>query len=1095
MKKTMSMLLVVVMIFSLMAFAGVAYAQNNSAKPRQTTLQLNTDAFTKLSAQEQYEYLQTLTDEDDITQLLNLLSDEQLQQLLSTLTDEQTADIEKYLKQEKEPQAPEVRAEEPGEPVNENTDPGAAVSEAPEDISFSLTADTGDAADDVTGDTVGDAPADTPEDTPADAAVEPIIDYAAMTPQALYDYLCTLENDAEADAIVFSLPSEQYAAYQAFIAEMMQAVNGPASAFNDTNAAPLKDPVDIVLPKTAKLMGAATASVPSGGQEDALKLSKTVSGTGPNYMLNIEAYATGEVTITPGKPIPADIILVLDTSLSMDENMNSGTIGTVTYTRNSDAYNNRNNIYIKVGNDYLPVTIERVQTNSSSSNPKYQYTYSVSSDARTYQTGTNAASESLPTPSSWGAFYKYPQQITRLNALKSAANSFIDSIETKANEGVDHRIAVVTYSTNASIISGSATAAHAFVDARNNVTGLNTLQSAINNLSSIEYTSADKGLNLAAAIFRNNLPSTSGTRNRVVVFFTDGAPSRGNAGAYQETVANLAVTAAKTLKDPTAQSGCGATIYSIGIFNGANPALPLSSASNENKFMHLVSSNYPAATSMSSSGDGSNKRYYLSASSAGGLNTIFQAISDNIETGGTSVTLDASSVIKDMIAPYFKLPDAVNASGITVSTSTVDSATGQWGPPQSFAGTVSISSDRRTISVSGFNYKDNYYAVIKETGKPDRYKGKKLMIGIPIEYIEHSCIGGLVPTNLDSSAIYSKNSLGNETLVKALPIPEVPIAVNYNYKAVDHSVYLLQSLNGSDLFANTEDYYIPNKINNAYVGIVYTVRDEQNNLLGTFTIPKGADHGTWSPADPAMINLTGNKTYFISCTVTPNSTSIESPTIGKCAYVYVFKPQITYEDSTIYLGETANYGVNFKRAEWINSAANAPALSGPEPALSYSYSPAAGAFVTDTYVNASVLIGGTDVTQYTTFVHRAAPGSAFNPDDGEFIVFVKSCSLTVTKAGAADTTDTFLFTVKNESGLELTVSVKGNGSQTIVGLPVGRYTVAEKSNWSWRYTADSPHIELSRTHSSDKVTISNHVTNNKWLAGDSWAANLFSVKP
>ncbi len=1088
MKKTLSMLLVVVMIFSVMAYTGVAYAKTNTAS--RPAAWLGTDEFIQMTPLQQYDYLQTLSDEDEITQLLSVLSDDQLQQLLSVLTDEQAAEIEKYLKQEEEPGVPDAQTE-PCDPANESTDPGAPVSEALEVVSEPVTAGTGDTADDTAADTSGDVaqPGDAPEDTPGEAAVEPVIDYAAMTPQELYEYLCTL-NDEEASAIVSSLPAEQYEAYQAFINELMQQIDSPAAAANSTNAAPLKEPVDIVLPKTARLMGAAAASVPSGGQENALVLSKTVDGTGPDYMLNIEAYATGEVSITPGQPIPADIILVLDTSLSMDTSMNAGTIETATFAKNHNAYDSRDNIYIKVDNQYLPVTIEREQTNGSQQNPKYKYTYSVSGIPGSYQTGNDAYSDPLPTPGSW-VFYKYSQKTTRIKALIAAANSFIDSIGAKAGTGVDHRIAVVTYSTNASILSGNKVSNHAFVNA-NNQTNLNTLKTAISGLDTVEYTSADRGLSLASDIFHYDLPASGGSRNRVVVFFTDGAPSRGNAGAYQEPVASAAVGVAKTLKAPIEQSGYGATVYSIGIFNGANPALPLDSASDENRFMHFVSSNYPNASSMSFHGDGGNNGYYLSTSNAIDLNRIFQAISDNIETGGTSVTLGTSSVIKDMIAPYFKLPDGVDEKDIVIRTSTVDPLSGHWGTPQIFDGAVSISADRRTISVSGFNYKDNYYAVIKESGKADRYKGTKLMIEIPIEYIEHSCLGGLVPTNLDSSGIYNKNSLGKEVLVKALPIPEVPISVIYDYAAVDHSIYLRQSLKGSDLFRDTEDYYIPNKINNAYVEIAYTIRDEQNNVLGTYTIPKGADHGTWSPADPALTNLTGNKTYFISCTVTPNSARIAAPTISKCAYVYVFKPQITYGDSTIYLGETADYGVNFKKAEWINSAANAPALAGPEPDLSYSYIPAAGAFLTDTYVNATVTIGGVDVTGFTTFVHEPASDSGFNPAQGEFIVFVKSCALTVCKAGAADDTDTFVFTVKNDSGLELTLSIQGNGSQTIVGLPIGRYTVTEKSNWSWRYTADSPSIVLSCEHSSDEVTITNQVTNNRWLAGDSWAANLFS---
>ncbi len=1083
MKKTLSMLLVIIMIFSVMAYAGVAYAKNNTSYFRPTAW-LDDGVFTQMTPQQQAEYLFTLGTEDEITQLLSQLNEEQLQLLLNILSDEQLAVLGKYLDNNEEPAVSDTQAEEPGEPANESADSGISAGEAPEDKTLPVPAYEDKPADD----TAADTPGDTTDDATDVAAEQPPVDYSAMSPQELYEYLCALDS-AETSAVLAALTLEQFNALEAYMLTLESNILAPA--VNYTDAAPFKDPVQVDIPKSARKMAlqAATPAVQEVA-EDALVTNKAVSGTNGSYLLTIDAYATGDVTITTGQtPVPADIILVLDVSLSMDYNMTVNTYTPATYNTNSAAYTNRSNLYVKVGSQYYSVAIERVRTHVDPN--RYRYTYTVNGTPLVYTSDNDAAGDFPP---AW-AFYSYSQSsVSRLSALKTAANNFIDSIETKANAngGVSHRIAVVTYSTNASIISGS-NSGNAFVNVQSNTGGINTLQSTISNLRSVEYTSADRGLKLASDIFRDDLPDTGGLRNRVVVFFTDGAPSRGSGGVFQTDVANPAIANAKTLKAAVSASGYGATVYSVGIFDGANPATSIGSASNENKFMHFVSSNYPNAASMTNYGAGSNAGYYLSASSADGLNNIFQSISQNIETGGTTVTLDEDSVVKDMIAPYFELPDGVDEDDILVYTSAVNASTGAWQTPQPFDGTVVISEDGRTVGVSGFDYKDNYYVAVKnEQGTIVEYRGKKLIFTIPIKYIEHSCLGGLVPTNLGSSGIYDHNSMGQEVLVEALPIPEVPIPVDYDYTAVDRSVYLRQSVKVSDLFTDAQSYYIPNKVNNAYVDIVYTVRDDQNNLLGTFTIPKGADHGTWNPADPTLTGLTGNKTYFISCTVTPNSASIAAPTIGKCAYVYVFKPQITYRDSTIYLGETANYGDNFVNAEWKNSVTSAPAPSSPAPALSYAYSPAAGAFRADTYVNAAVYLNAEDVTGYTAFVHKAAPGSEFDPAKGEFIVFVKSCMLTVSKAGAADDTDTFVFTVKNDSGLELKISMQGNGNQTISGLPVGHYTVAEVPSWSWRYTAGSESVNLSREHSNGTVTVNNRVTNNRWLAGDSWAANLFS---
>jgi hypothetical protein len=213
--------------------------------------------------------------------------------------------------------------------------------------------------------------------------------------------------------------------------------------------------------------------------------------------------------------------------------------------------------------------------------------------------------------------------------------------------------------------------------------------------------------------------------------------------------------------------------------------------------------------------------------------------------------------------------------------------------------------------------------------------------------------------------------------------------------------------------------------------------------------------------------------------------------VTKPATVYVWKPEVTWRDSTIYLGETADYDDNIIPVTWKNSSASAPAPSGAAPALTYQYTPAAAAFALDTYVLVAVNIGSADITDYTSFVHQAcSPVCGYDPALGQFMVHVKTCSLTVAKTGAADPTDTFIFTVTG-GGLTLRVSVQGNGSQTIIGLPVGAYTVTEDAGWSWRYTADHADITLSAVHASDTVTISNDRTDDRWRSGDDHAVNTF----
>lgn len=1029
MKKILSLVLSVLMILGIIAYAGVALAQSREGNFRSAAV-LEDEDFVHMTPQEQYKYLQTLGSEDEIQQALNLLSAEQL------------AALEEYRQSVEGSEAPQ-----PG--ADESVQPSA-------------------------GETAG-------------------VDYSSMSPQELYEYLLTLETDEELDAVLNALTPEQYNALEAYalsVAETKQE-NGPEPAANYTNAAEFKDPVYVAASMMARQFAAQSLTA-SDSTEDALVLDKTVSGSNGTYLLDISAYATGEVHITTGQtPVPADIILVLDLSLSMNSNIISGyTLGN--FSNNSEVYTyytrttEPNDVFVKVGDQYYLVTIDRARQGN-----RYQYTYRYTVGATTYtQTTDNDASNDTPPLT----FYVY-STVTRIAALRSAANSFIDSIEAKANagDGVDHRIAVVTYSTAASIISGNRNANGAFVSARNNTSGINTLQTAISGMNAVEYTCADLGLQKAIDIFQGNPPGTSGLRNRVVVFFTDGAPADSGDGSFEADVANRAIPKAKTLKASTSASpaGYGATVYSIGIFDGANPATAIGSASNENKFMHFVSSNYPNATSMTSYGTGSNAGYFLSANNTTGLNNIFQSISENIETGGTTVTLDETSVIKDVIAPYFQLPAGAVPGDIHLYTSEVDANTGVWKARVPFSGTVAISPDRRTISVSGFDYHDNYYAAIVTNGVVTGYQGKKLIIEIPIQYIQGSCFGGTVPTNQPVSGVYD-----DDYLVEALPIPKVDIPVQYDFTPLNQSVYITQAALINGTFTNATGY-VANGVNNAYVNIVYTVKSPGGTPIGTYTIPAGQTTGTWDISYFELNGLTANTVYTVSCTVTPvgvplDPTKVYPITVSKTVAVYVWKPEVTWQDSVIYLGETANYNNNLVSAIWKNVNASAPLPPGIAPTLQYQFTPAAAAFHTDTHVSVAVSIGGTNITSNTQFVHQACsvPGCGYNPALGQFMVHIKTCSLTITKTGAADPTDTFIFTVTG-GGLTLHVSVQGNGSATIVGLPVGNYTITEEGAWSWRYTADDAHVTLSASQASGNATVINDETNDQWLSGDSYAVNTF----
>lgn len=224
----------------------------------------------------------------------------------------------------------------------------------------------------------------------------------------------------------------------------------------------------------------------------------------------------------------------------------------------------------------------------------------------------------------------------RIDALKSAANSFINTIakQNEAIEGVDrqHRVAIVKFAGdktdkvgNDTYYQGQYKYNHSQVmKGLTDCFGGNVkaLKDTVAGIKPSGATRADYGLELAGDI-------TSGRADakKIVVFFTDGKPT--SYSEFDSDVANAAVTAAKKMKDGKA------TVYTIGIFSGADPVADPSKkgTSDVNKFMHAVSSNYPDATSYASDELGTraeNSDYYKSATNAEELKKVFDDISQAI---------------------------------------------------------------------------------------------------------------------------------------------------------------------------------------------------------------------------------------------------------------------------------------------------------------------------------------------------------------------------------------------------------------------------------------------------------------------------------
>lgn len=241
----------------------------------------------------------------------------------------------------------------------------------------------------------------------------------------------------------------------------------------------------------------------------------------------------------------------------------------------------------------------------------------------------------------------------RIKALKSAANNFIDTIagqnekikDASKQHQVAIEVAIVKFAGNKTPEVGNKTYRDGwwggpicnYSQTMKNLTpckgkDAESLKSTIDSISPAGATQADYGLQLAEGI-----SSDRSDAKKIVVFFTDGSPT--SSSGFEAEVANSAIRSAKNLKNK------GADIYTIGIFDGAKPSDGPTEkhTSKENKFMHAVSSNYPAASSSISfwgewtinfGARAENANYYKSATSASELEKIFEEISGSIIQAG-----------------------------------------------------------------------------------------------------------------------------------------------------------------------------------------------------------------------------------------------------------------------------------------------------------------------------------------------------------------------------------------------------------------------------------------------------------------------------
>ena len=706
----------------------------------------------------------------------------------------------------------------------------------------------------------------------------------------------------------------------------------------------------------------------------------------------------------------------------------------------------------------------------------------------------------------------------RVEALQTAVNAFLTTIQKSSPTS---RVAIVSYASDVTIDSGTKTASGALIP----VTADNTVNSALTQIVSglstrcNGGTQSGMGMQQAVNIFNSVSASDSNYDNtRVTVLFTDGKPGNNYWSGEDEgyDVAQQSVhwsvilkhakgstvnmqSSVKTQnffgetfgslfstkygvsnygdfqKGSTGQNdwnwtGCGSTVYSVGLGLKASDGKN-SEGCKINEYMYRVSSHRPDGSHVDNNRvneweQGSDSwtglytdartrnhenGYYLTTDNAAELQRIFTQIAQQTGEAVRDVT------IRDEISESFVPCDAAGNAYNVGDTITSNGKTGT--VRQDANGNYYIEWTNVTLTPEQV---DSNKVVTKpaETFQSTLYvKPRDGFLG-----------GNNVPTNGSESGVYTAAG----EVVKKFPQPEVNVPIKMGA-----------------FEAQTRNIYYGNAAPTLPELSTATPLEAWQTRYVTITRTSNTD-----------VSNTTDGEYAVTVTVTPEAakeTSAGAPAIAQTttvnSVVHVYKPEITFNDSRINYGETADYNNNGGTVVWKHegTAAESASMTGEAPTLTYAYDPAEDAFTKDTYVKVTVTsdkdTATTKISDAVTFVHTKDtdfPGCSFDPAQGQFIVHINVFDLTIVKSAKAGTTidpnQTFVFKVKNnDNGKTMEIVITGEGQKTVKSLPMGSYTITEDTGWSWQYhpTADTQTITVSET--SKTVTFENEKTPTNWL--------------
>ena len=436
------------------------------------------------------------------------------------------------------------------------------------------------------------------------------------------------------------------------------------------------------------------------------------------YTINLETFVTGEVTQT-FEVHPADIVLVLDVSGSMDDTITSYTYSVASHTSitagtSGWGYGNNSkntNYYYLYEGEYYRVTIRRSSTGGyGSQNYYYALSFTVN-NTRMYINDSGQVVSNMPTNhtnantdlwnSSVTLYTQSSSSMSKMDALKLAVKAFIDQIahndwyeddtdNKRRDEALGNQISIVKFAgnryynytspnnvnpeedPNAPITAGDnryndggfsynyTQVVKGFTTTSSDANVTN-LKQAVQDLVEGGATSADYGMNLALNLINSLDPDERSDSRKTIVFFTDGEPNHSR--NFDNNVATAAIKNSKKIKDISYtepdpdHEGQTRTVHPSVFSVGLFDSTPTPN-SNLNNFMNYISSNYPGATAYNNGGTQESSNYYMDASggSADDLKKIFTAIAHSSGGTGNADLSGGSSVTVDVVSTSFSVP-------------------------------------------------------------------------------------------------------------------------------------------------------------------------------------------------------------------------------------------------------------------------------------------------------------------------------------------------------------------------------------------------------------------------------------------------------